>query len=111
MASTDIHDKHIRVEFMTSRLPPLWQSLLDMIAYLCGLFLLAFMAWILLGFAIDSFNAGQYLPGLRRIRVWPSKFGMALGAALFAIQCVINFVKSGVSLKQHFVKSNKAAGI
>jgi len=111
LASTEIHDKHIRVEFVTSRFPPLWQPVLDMIAYLFGLFLLAIMAWVLLGFAIDSFNAGQYLPGLRRIRVWPSKFGMALGAALFAIQCIINFVKSGGSLKRHFIKSNKAAGI
>ncbi|RJQ75222.1 MAG: TRAP transporter small permease [Desulfobacteraceae bacterium] len=111
LASAEIHDKHIRVEFVTSRWRPIWQSTLDMFAYLCGLILMILMAWVLLGFAIDAFNAGQYLPGLRRIRVWPSKFGMALGAALFAIQCLINFLKSGGNIKQHLLKTGKSTGI
>jgi len=110
MAGAEIHGKHIRVDFITMRFSTGTQKLLELLAYAFGFFLMGSMAWILWGFAMDSYLAGEYLTGLRRIRVWPSKFAMAIGASLFAVQCVIHFVKSVRDLYAHFVKAiNKRA--
>ena len=104
LAATEIHNKHIRVEFMTENWSPVWRNILEIVAFFAGLILMGFMAWVLWGFALDAFSAGQYLPGLRRIRAWPTKFCMAFGATLFFIQCMLGLLKNVIHLKQPSAK-------
>lgn len=103
MANAEIHNSHIRVELATSNFSRFWQEILDIMDSIIGIIFLGLMTWVLWGFALDAFNSGQYLPGITRVPVWPSKFCMSIGAGLFAIQILINGIRSGSNIKTHIL--------
>lgn len=95
LADTEIKERHIRVELLSSLLrSPRWNAAFDLLTYTCGFIFLGLMSWVLWKFAIHSWNASEYLPGLRRIPVWPSKFALVIGAGLFTIQLFLNLIKT-----------------
>ncbi len=94
LAATEINNSHIRVELFSSHLSKRWGGFFEFLACICGILFLGFMTWVCWWFFWDAWQSGQYLPGIRRLPVWPSKFAMALGAALFAIQVVINLIRT-----------------
>lgn len=102
MADTEIHDAHIRVELIASLTGRRWRLVFDFLDSVCGIIFLGFMAWVCWGFAVDAWQAGQYLPGIRRIPLWPSKFAMAVGAGLFAIQTLINGARTVSGIRSIF---------
>jgi TRAP-type C4-dicarboxylate transport system permease small subunit len=102
MADTEIRGAHIRVELIASLTGRRWGIVFDFLDSVCGIVFLGFMAWVCWGFAVDSWQAGQYLPGIWRIRVWPSKFAMAIGAALFAVQILINGAQTVSKIRSSF---------
>ena len=95
MADTEIHNKHIRVELLSTLIGnPRLNLFFDFVTYVCGIILLGLMAWVMWEFAFLSWRAGEYLPGLRRLPVWPSKFAMAIGISLLAFQILVNGIKT-----------------
>lgn len=92
MAGTEIHDAHLRVELVSILVSRRWQLVLDLLTFLLGLIYISIMAWIFFIFAGDALEAGEYLPGMARIRTWPTKIVMFVGVALFAIQLVLNLI-------------------
>ena len=89
-ADTEIHDHHLRVELISTLVSEKWQFVFDLLAALIGIFYVSVMTWVFWPFAMSAYEGAEYLPGLSRIRTWPSKFAMLLGAGFFVIQFTIN---------------------
>ncbi|MBW1682788.1 MAG: TRAP transporter small permease [Deltaproteobacteria bacterium] len=89
LAYVDLLDEHIRVEVLTGCLDEKKQMALDLLAAVCGIVLFIIFAWEGWELALESWRMGEYYPGVYRIRVYPTKFAIALGCSLFCIQLAI----------------------
>ena len=86
LASTQRMGAHIRVEFVTLRLPPRARACLDILAYCLGIVVYATILWRGFGWAWTSFLVGDYVAGLINIPRYPSQFVVPLGAAILCLQ-------------------------
>ncbi|MBU2550629.1 MAG: TRAP transporter small permease [Proteobacteria bacterium] len=93
MAYTELLDEHIRVELVASILSKKWNAVLDVLACLCGVFVIGVYAWQGWIYAWSSWSMGEYYPGLIRIPVYPAKLAIALGCSLFCLQLLVNVFK------------------
>ncbi len=83
---------HIRVELIANMLPPAGQMIANLIRH--GLSVAFFMAiaWFGILSAINSFNVGEYTPGIINFPIWPARFFLAAGVSLMTIQCIFDFL-------------------
>ncbi len=102
MANTELQDSHIRVELISSLISEKWRSVFDVLDSIIGIILLGLMTWVWWELAVHSWDKGEYLPGMMRLPVWPSKFVICIGTLLFAIQVLVNCIRSIVKIKSWF---------
>ena len=93
LASTQRAGAHIRVEFVTLRLPPRARVLLDILAYCLGILVYATILWRGFGWAWTSWQVGDYVAGLINIPRYPSQFVVPLGAAILCLQFVADVAR------------------
>ena len=100
LASTQRAGAHIRVEFVTLRLPPRARTCLDVLAYCLGILVYATILWRGFGWAWTSWQVGDYVAGLINIPRYPSQFAVPLGAAILCLQFVADVARRLQDLKK-----------
>ena len=100
LASTQRAGAHIRVEFVTLRLPPRARTCLDILAYCLGILVYATILWRGFGWAYTSWQVGDYVAGLINIPRYPSQFVVPLGAAILCLQFVADVARRLQDLKK-----------
>ena len=100
LASTQRAGAHIRVEFLTLRLPPRARACLDILAYGLGLLVYVTILWRGFGWAWTSWQVGDYVAGLINIPRYPSQFVVPLGAAILCLQFVADVARRLQDLKK-----------
>ena len=100
LASTQRMGAHIRVEFVTLRLPPRARACLDILAYGLGIMVYATILWRGFGWAWTSWQVGDYVAGLINIPRYPSQFVVPLGAAILCLQFVADIARRLQDLKK-----------
>ena len=100
LASTQRAGAHIRVEFVTLRLPPRARACLDILAYGLGILVYATILWRGFGWAWTSWLVGDYVAGLINIPRYPSQFVVPLGAAVLCLQFIADVARRLQDLKK-----------
>jgi TRAP-type C4-dicarboxylate transport system permease small subunit len=83
---------HIRVGILPQSLPPGALRVLEVGATAIGLYACVFLAWSMTEFAWDAFRRGQTSIASAS-PMWPPKAGIALGAAIFALQMAARLIR------------------
>jgi len=94
LAYTEILGEHIRVEMMTSRFSPKWQTACEVLATVTGLIVLGILAWQGWSVALGSISGREYYPGLLRAPVYPAKTAIAIGFTLMWVQLLVNCLRA-----------------
>jgi TRAP-type C4-dicarboxylate transport system permease small subunit len=83
----------IKLEFLSSRLSPRWQAMIDILSLAIGLSLFLLIAVQALGWVFESFQAKETMFAANYpIPFWPAKFTYFVGASMLTIQYVIDIV-------------------
>ena len=83
---------HIRVEFLTLRMPPRMRAIMDLVAFTLGIAIYGAIFYQTFKWSYHSFEIGEYVAGLVNIPKWPSQFAVAFGALLISLQFLSDWV-------------------
>ncbi len=86
-------DRQISVDLFVGRFPPRGQTVLDILASLCGLLsymLLCWAGWVALNRALAF---GSVLPGELGLVEWPARAVVVLGCAGGGLACLLRIAK------------------
>jgi TRAP-type C4-dicarboxylate transport system permease small subunit len=83
----------IRVQIVLRSFGGRFERSLEILSSTIGAAFVTFLAWSLSLFALDSFNSGQ-VSGGSLTPLWIPQASLALGTAIFALQCVMRAVAS-----------------
>jgi TRAP-type C4-dicarboxylate transport system permease small subunit len=89
---------HIRVEFVTLRLPPKARGVLDLLAYTLGIAVYGAIFYQGFTWAYHGFQIGEYVAGLIDIPKWPSMFAVPFGAMLLGLQFLSDWINRFVQV-------------
>lgn len=85
-----IRRKHIRVELLYMHVPPRIQSTMDILAGLAAILFVSLLLWQAINEAQYSLQIGEATSGLIRFPLYPARFVLIFGAALFLIQLFLD---------------------
>lgn len=92
LAYAEVANRSIVVEMLYDLFPQGVQYPLDIIGTLISLAFYAFLAYLGWGLAEEAFEVREYVDGLWRIVVWPSRFLIPLGMAVAALALVVRLI-------------------
>ena len=95
---------HIRVEFLTLRMPPRLRAVMDLVAFTLGVAIYGAIFYQTFKWSYHSFEIGEYVAGLVNIPKWPSQFAVAFGALLISLQFLSDWVNRAVEVVALFRK-------
>lgn len=97
LAYIEVHNRPIVVELFYDRLPPSLQAPLDVLGTALSLAFYAFLTWQSLKIAMGALETREYIDGLWKVVVWPSRFLIPIGliAACLALAMRLLVVISG----------------
>jgi TRAP-type C4-dicarboxylate transport system permease small subunit len=81
---------HVKVEFLTDRLPPKYRKLFLVCSGILGAAMLVICAYAIIVNAYDSYMEDEAVAGLVPYPVWPVKSIMAVGVTMYALQALYN---------------------
>jgi len=87
-----IKHKHIRVELVYLRMRSRVQSVMDIIADCAALIFFSLMIWQGWNEALYSWSINEATSGLIRFPLYPARFVLVFGIALFLVQMVIDLL-------------------
>ena len=79
LAWIETHNRPIVVELFYDRMPGWAKPPLDALGTLASLVFYGFLLWQSIKIALESFDRGEYVDGMWRVVVWPSRFLIPLG--------------------------------
>ena len=79
LAYIEVNNRPIVVELFYDRLPDALQRPLDVLATALSIVFYAFLMWQSTKIALSALESGEYIDGLWRVVVWPSRFLIPLG--------------------------------
>ena len=82
LAWIEIHNRPIVVELFYDRVPHWAKAPLDVLGIIASLTFYGFLLWQSVKIALESFERGEYVDGMWRVVVWPSRFLIPLGLAI-----------------------------
>lgn len=85
LAAVERKDGHIKVDILVQFLPRILQRLIDALHSLLGAAFFGFVAWVTLREAIQRYQFGEFVMGAHAMIVWPGRFALPIGLALFAL--------------------------
>lgn len=88
LALTQLRKGHIRVDILLVRLSADWYHRLNLVALALGAATFAVISYITLPVALRAFRIGEYETGIINFPMWPARFLLTIGLALFALQLV-----------------------
>ena len=83
---------HIRVEFLTLRMPEKGRAIMDLLAYTLGIAIYGAIFYQTFKWSYHSFEIGEYVAGLVNIPKWPSQFAVVFGALLISLQFLADWI-------------------
>ena len=95
---------HIRVEFLTLRMPPRLRAVMDLLAFTLGIAIYGAIFYQTFKWSYHSFEIGEYVAGLVNIPKWPSQFAVAFGALLISLQFLSDWVNRAAEVVALFRK-------
>jgi TRAP-type C4-dicarboxylate transport system permease small subunit len=99
---------HMRLEFIYEKTGFRGKIILDLISILFGLFIFGIITWQGWLYAIDSWQVKEVTMGAYTVPVFPGRIGLAIGATIFLIQYIIDFILALVQLLQSFTKDRSS---
>lgn len=79
LAYIEVHNRPIVVELFYDRLPATLRPPLDILATALSIAFYAFLMWQSTKIALSALESGEYIDGLWKVVVWPSRFLIPLG--------------------------------
>ncbi len=96
---TLLHNEHIRIDFLSSRMPIKYQDAANCVAYVLILWFLVNACEGTLVEFIEAYQSGELEPTSPWApQIWPFYLGMLLGIWVFALQCIAQFAKHVLSI-------------
>jgi TRAP-type C4-dicarboxylate transport system permease small subunit len=92
LAYIEVHNRPIVVELFYDRMPPALQAPLDVLGTLLSFAFYAFLTWQSTKIALGSFESREYIDGLWKVVVWPSRFLIPLGLAAACVALLIRLL-------------------
>ena len=96
IAAAELHEEHIHVDLVTSRLQPKPKAILALVAAFLSLVFMVCVTWAACQGTINAVQFGQYGEHVR-VSLAPLKGAIALGCLLLVGQLVITNVKARLS--------------
>ncbi|MDO4724890.1 MAG: TRAP transporter small permease [Comamonadaceae bacterium] len=93
LACIELNRRSIVVEMLYDRLPLRWQKPLDLIASVISLAFFAFLTWLGIGLAQEAWQVQEYVDGLWRIVIWPSRFLIPIGMGAATLALLLRLVQ------------------
>lgn len=109
MAYTQRMGAHIRVEFLTLRMPPKARASFNLLAFTLGILLYGAIFYQGFKWSYEAFQIGEYVAGLVNIPKWPSMFAVPFGALLMAFQFFSDWMRSAGELVAMFRGESQAS--
>ena len=81
---------HVKVEFLTDRLPPKYRKLFLACSGTLGAAMLVVCSYAIIVNAYDSYMENEAVAGLVPYPIWPVKSIMAVGVTMYALQAIYN---------------------
>ncbi|MFC5337569.1 TRAP transporter small permease subunit [Leucobacter denitrificans] len=101
IAFTEYRGAHVRVTLVLEKLPPRVAAIINSLAMLVVLLLLAWMVWVTTGRALESIEVDEVRFGLVKIPVWPGRIAIAVGLAAYFLEAIPRLYDS---VRQAFAK-------
>lgn len=92
LAACEHHREHAEIDFFTDRLPKYVRRLVVRIAQLISVLAVALLFYAVLLNALDSFQTNEGTDGIITLKLWPVKFLIIVGVALFCAELVRQFL-------------------
>ena len=89
LAWIEVHNRPIVVELFYDRMPSWAKPPLDALGTAASLTFYGFLLWQSIKIALESFATGEYVDGMWRVVVWPSRFLIPLGLAVAMLVLVL----------------------
>lgn len=109
MAYTQRMGAHIRVEFLTLRMPPKVRAGFNLLAYTLGICLYGAIFYQGFRWSYDAFQIGEYVAGLVDIPKWPSMFAVPFGALLLSFQFLADWLRHAGELIALFREESRGS--
>lgn len=85
------HNKHVRSDLVSARLPCRWQKRVDILTYACGIIYCGILTWTGILYVSDLYQH-QVRSDDMWILVWPIMAGFVIGSSLFTLQFIVDFM-------------------
>jgi TRAP-type C4-dicarboxylate transport system permease small subunit len=89
LAWIEVNNRPIVVELFYDRVPHWAKPTLDVLGIVASLTFYGFLMWQSVKIALESFETGEYVDGMWRVVVWPSRFLIPLGLAVALLVLVL----------------------
>jgi TRAP-type C4-dicarboxylate transport system permease small subunit len=89
---------HMRLGFLYEKAGPRGKALIDLVSSAFGLFIVGVITWQGWLYAIDSWVVQEVTLGAYTIPVFPGRIALAIGATIFLVQYVIDFIRNSTVL-------------
>ena len=84
--------EHVFVSVATMLLPVRTQAFLDGVAAVVGILIFAYLTWLSLDKAVDSWIVGEYRVAIISVPIWPFRWIIPLGMALLVVQLALTAI-------------------
>ncbi len=91
LAWIEVHNRPIVVELFYDRMPHWAKPPLDILGTLASLTFYGFLLWQSIKIALESFEKGEYVDGMWRVVVWPSRFLIPMGLTVAMLVLALRF--------------------
>lgn len=88
------HEDHVRLEFLIHAARGRLRRAMILIARLLGLAAVALFFYAVLTDALFAYRTNESIAGVVNLPIWPTKFVMVVGAALFLVQSLLNLLRA-----------------
>lgn len=92
LAWIEAHNRPIVVELFYDRMPTWAKPPLDLLGTAASLVFYGFLLWQSIKIALESFEKGEYVDGMWRVVVWPSRFLIPLGLLIAMLVLLVRLL-------------------
>jgi TRAP-type C4-dicarboxylate transport system permease small subunit len=96
---------HVRLEFLTDAARGRVRRGMIMLARVLALITVALFFYAVVTDAMFAFQTNESIAGVVNLPIWPTKFVMVVGAALFLLQTFLNLFRSPDQPNEHRAES------
>ncbi len=83
---------HLRVEIFVEHLPRRVQITFDILGHVMCLVIFSIITWQSGLYAQKAWTMGEYTPGLIKYPLWPARWAIPIGSALFCLRYILDII-------------------